>query len=532
MRRFIFSLFICVSVLATEPIYFYWKTKNVIFEGCKCGGHPCSGFLYEETSKAGHWLRLAQSVIDYVGMKGRVKILWKIGHYSQQANPGTWLKFGRREVKIPEDEDDLNFLKALLRVIGKRENPQKLLWRFPDYSSPSLSLDGKILAYRIWQGGKAKVVVEDLRRKIIWKWKPTQNEEVILTDPFLSPSGKILTFLVGKEGLMDYKLYIKELWENRFYKCQIPSPKTGKDEIILYSTPFVYPSDKYILCGWSFVDFKHNSEEPCVILFFYQNEKMVYSLLLHLPGILNFSWSPDQEKLLVMLEKQKRNLGELLPKAKYYKEFLLIDVPKRKVYKHNLLPAHYTFVWDKNGMGIFFATKGRNKGEIFFFSLKNGKLSKLYECSESLEIFALLNDGTLVLKRGKDKLFFFSQGIKNKEVKAIFQRYFINQSPLVSVEYHYDWEGYYREGPFPTNCLEIGLVEEPLFEKQGIFVYPNSLIGDIVLFTKLVMPKAYYERLKKIIEKHPIYWDVHPNRFVVWLDSRNCGCAKLNVSPL
>jgi hypothetical protein len=103
---------------------------------------------------------------------------------------------------------------------------------------------------------------------------------------------------------------------------------------------------------------------------------------------------------------------------------------------------------------------------------------------------------------------------------------------LVSVEYHYDWEGYYREGPFPTNCLEIGLVEEPLFEKQGIFVYPNSLIGDIVLFTKLVMPKAYYERLKKIIEKHPIYWDVHPNRFVAWLDSRNCGCAKLNVSPL
>jgi hypothetical protein len=527
MRRFIFSLFICVSVLATEPIDFCWETKNVFFDCFKLLGAGNSLYI-EQTSKAGHWLRLSQSVMDYFGIRGKLKVYWRVdGILSQTANPGIEMDYGKRQIKVPDKVDEYSYLKTLLEILGKKTDLKKILSSLPDYGAPSISMDGERLVYRVWQDGKVFVVVGDLEGQIIWKWGVPLKKGEIPIDPSISLSGKIACFLYEPKETI-YKLYIKDLDKNRFYRHIIPVPNF--EHYDLYNTPFVYPSDKFVLCGTAHYYLKSDIEPCYVKLYFYKPDKLVFKFPFILRGSLNFLWSPDQEKLLIALEKRRDEW------FKYYEDLWVVDVPKKKVYRFKLLPAHYSFVWNNDSSGIFLATKGKKKGEIFYLPIKAKKAIKLHKCNEGLEIFSLQNDGTLLLKKGTTKLLFFAKGKAEREIKALFQRYIENPpaSPgRCSCVELFSWGCYNIVGPFPTNCIELGIIDEPIYTKHQIFVYPNHLVGDIIKINKALLSVREWQRLREILAKNTsIYFDIHPAKGIAMLNSLNGGCGKLALFPL
>lgn len=512
----------CSLVFATQPIDFYWETKKITFDCFKLLGANGSLFL-EETSKAGHWLRLSQSVMDYLGMKGRLKVKWRVGsHNSVTAEPGIEMNYGRKQTKIPFGADEFTYLSALLKILGKKVNPKELLYRLHDYGAPTISIDGERLVYRVWRDGRMVVVVGDLKGKIFWKWGFPLEEGEIPADPSISPNGKIACFLYEHPS-STYKLYIKDLSKNRFYKHNIPLPDTKN--VYLYNTPFLYPSDKFVLCGIACYDFQDKIDDHYVKLYFYEMDKMVYALNEKLHGILNFLWSPDQQKLLIAFENRREDW------FKYYKDLWVVDVPRKKLYRFKLLPAHYTFAWDNNSRGIFLATKGKSRGEIFYLPIKGKKAFKVYKCNEGLEIFSLQNDGTLLLKKGATKVLFFAKGRVVKEVKAFFHKYIENTPALPGVCCCVEWISrgcYVIVGPFPTNCIEIGVVNEPIFTKHQIFVYSNYIVGDIIRINRILLSEKNWQCVKEILAKNtPIYFDIHPTEGVALLNSLYGGCAKL-----
>ncbi len=517
------SLLLIVSIaLPAEYIDLCWETKNVVFDLKKLFGCPRS-VNYEELAKGVHLLRLAQSVANSLGVKGKIYIEWEGG---ASPGPGLWIEYGKKREIVPRSEggfcDDLAFLKTILSVIRKKAKPENLLRTFHDKGAPLLSLKNHRIVYKIWRDGREVIVVEDWDGNILWKWGISQQENSLPVDPSIPPEGSIVTFLVGN------KLHIKDLTNNRFTKLAIPShPK--ESIFCVYDNPLFYPSEKYILFGTTYYDPARNFNEQEINLFFTDGERIVYSLPLgNLTDILNLLWAPDQEKLAIMFEKWKSEKY-----SKYYQKLWVIDVRKGKTMKFKLLPAHYTFIWDRDSQGIYLATKGKRKGELFYLSLKNGKVSRLYKCGEELQIFNLQEDGLLLLKKGTKKLLLYKNGGKPGEIYAHFHKYMLNPSASPGPCCCWGWGGlgcFDLAGPFPTNCVEIAVAKDVMPQKSELFVYPHNTQGERVWLRRIVLSPQLYKEVKDVISKeHPLYWDINPQRGIALLRSFNGGCAELSL---
>lgn len=519
MKHFLFLLLISNLAFSTIATDLCWETRNAVMDLKKLYGFPES-VLNEEIVHSAHFLRLAQSVMESLEAKGKVFLEWRMQQFS---NPGLWIEYRKIRRNVAESgwPDDASFLKTLLGVLGKKVNPEELLKRLHDMGAPSLSLFGERIAYKVWRDGREAVVVEDWGGNIVWKWGISQKEAHLPGDPQLSPDGNIVSFLVG------YRLYIKDIAHNRFYKFSLPFPPLS-GSLFLYDNPFFYPSNKFVLSGFTLADLDKHWGKQEVDLYFISTKGIAYSLRLDLAEKLNLLWAPNQEKLAILFEEWKEW-------SKCHKDIWLIDVPKRKTYKLKLNPAHYSFVWDRNSNGIYLATKGKEKGEIFYLSLRGGRISRLFKCGEGMEIFNLQEDGTLLLKKGREKLLAFRVGEKPREIKASFHKFMLNQSASPGPCCCAGWGGpgcYNLAGPFPTNCIEIAVAEGILPQKSELFSYPHNTQGERVWIRKVILTPQLYKRLEETMTKeHPIYWDVHPQRGIAILTSPNGGCAKLLFIP-
>lgn len=488
MKRCLLFLLMASIALSTEPIDLRWETRNVGFDFKKLFGFPRS-LYFEEPAQSAHLFRLAQSIVNYLGLKLKCKIEIE-SRWGQWSDLGLWIEYGKKRQRVPETKEglytDLSFIKALLSVLGKEIKAEKLLKALPDKSAPILSLKNDIIAYKMWLDGKEVVVVQDWNGNILWEWGIKQGEGYLPVDPLLSPEGNIVSFLVRD------KLYIKDLFNNSFRKISFPvlHPHLNEMDFFDYDNPIFYPSEKYILYGTTYANIHRGFDEQEINLFFTDGKRIVYSSRLGIiSDILNFLWSPDQEKLAILFEKWNGW-------KKYHQELLVIDVGKRKTMKFKLLPAHYSFIWDKDSDGIYLATKGKIKGEIFYLSLEKGKISRLYKCGTALQIFNLQEDGTLVLRKGESKLLLYKNGEEPQEIPARFRKYMLNQSAESGPCNCWGWGGlgcFDLAGPFPTNCVEIAIADGISPQKNEIFVYPHNTQGERVLLRKLILTPQIYE---------------------------------------
>ncbi|MBC7328127.1 hypothetical protein H5T87_08440 [bacterium] len=509
---------IAFSTIATD---LRWETKNVVMDLKKLFGFPYS-VLNEEIVTHCHFFRLAQSVMDTLKIKGKLYLECRLLVFS---NPGIWIEFGKKRKRVQEHlcglPDDFQFLKTLSEVLGRKLNPQKLLTQLHDKGAPSLSLYGDKISYKVWREGREAIVVEDWRGNILWKWGISQKEGYLPADPLLSPGGNLLCFLVG------YTLFIKDFTNDRFYKVHPPYPRIA-DPVYIYDNPFFYPSDKFIVSGITVADIKKHWETEEVHIYIVSPKRIHHSLKLDLSETLNFLWAPDQEKLAIMFEGWSK-------RGKCHKDIWIVDVPKNRIHKFKVLPAYYTFIWNQTSNGIYLATKGKQKGEIFYLSMENGKISRIFKCGEGLEIFNLGNDGSLLLKKGKDKLLILKPGEKRKEIKASFYKFMLNQTASPGPCCCAEWVGtgcYALAGPFPTNCIEIAVADGIEPQKSELFSYPHNFQGERVWIRKVILTPDLYSKLReKIAKEHPIYWDINPKKGIAFLTSQNGGCNNLTITP-
>lgn len=468
-----------------------------------------TAFPAYEVMECAHKLRLAKSLKDILGIKGKTYILFHPVDVSAFP-PFTYIKYHSRWRKTNYIRKDEDFLRNLLNIWRRKGNAEELLQSLEDKGAPSLSRDGERIVYLFWKNGKKLARVEDKEGRKIWEWGEVEYE------PVISPDGQKVAFI--SQG----KLYIKNFAENYFYKHPLPPEPEGFFPI---GGGFVILSDSFVAYGRMGL-----SKNPVFDLFFYRGKRMIYSTACvdsgHIESLFHFLWSPNNRLLLFVPQVLYENKN-------WVRKFFVIDVIGKKTREFHLLPAHYSFLWDGE-RGIYLATKGKRKGEIFYLDLKSGKIRRIYSCGEPLKAFMEIEESFL-FRRGNSKLLILNKG-KFSLKPAQFYEYNINQYPYYSVADVIsnppepgEIDGESEMGAFRGKLLTICVIEDikPKSSSYQLFFpyggeWGNGEVKNIILTPEMF--SLFRESLKRY---SPLSLDIQENTGIFLLHSPNGGCTKL-----